>query len=160
MKRSRIVDVNNESEDLRYNTSQVIALFSFLDRLEEPSIPPGDLSIAFVSVETIKKIHADFLNDPTATDVITFPGDSALNFAGEICVCMHSAVTFSQQNNIPFGEELARYLVHGWLHLAGYDDVNPSLKAVMLAKENFLLETLKREQKVPDFEFFPDQKIQ
>ena len=46
--------------------------------------------------EELAKIHADFMNDPTATDVITFAGDTAAGLAGEICVSADTAARFIQ----------------------------------------------------------------
>lgn len=151
---TRAIDVNNLSENLCYKDNPVITLFHFLDTLNEPSIPKGDLSIAFVPIETIQQIHNDFLNDPTATDVITFPGDSALDFAGEICVCADVAISFARQNSIAFQEELTRYLIHGWLHLAGYDDYSTRLQEIMRATEDRLLKIVKTKQLLPLFQLY------
>ena len=55
-------------------------------------VPGGDLSIAILSDAKVAEIHGDFLDDPTETDVITFPGDPDMEFAGEICVSADRAL--------------------------------------------------------------------
>ena len=53
--------------------------------------PDGDLSVALFDDARIAKIHADFMNIPTATDVITFEGEGDGEFAGEICASAETA---------------------------------------------------------------------
>ncbi|HQU09211.1 MAG TPA: rRNA maturation RNase YbeY, partial [Opitutales bacterium] len=68
------------------------------------------------------------------------------DFAGEICVSADRAKIVSTERGIDFSHELSLYLIHGWLHLAGYDDLTPqdrkqmrqAEKAVMQAVEAFL----------------------
>lgn len=96
-----------------------------LRQLEASALFPiagGELSIAFVSDRIIAKVHADFMNDPTPTDVITFPADAAMDFAGEIIVSVDHALAHAKAAGDAFNQELALYILHGWLHLAGYDD--------------------------------------
>jgi len=81
------------------------------------------------------RLHADFLDDPSPTDVITFEGDPALGSAGEVCVCADVARDYVAEHGGAFSRELALYFVHGYLHLAGYDDTRPALKRAMRAAE-------------------------
>ena len=67
-------------------------------------------------------LHERFLNDSSPTDVLTFPGEEKEGFAGEICVSVERAWIESRDRGITFSREVCLYLVHGWLHLAGYDD--------------------------------------
>ena len=115
------------------DTVSVKELFERLDSLDEIrwSIPDGELSIALVDEATICEIHARFLDDPTPTDVITFPGDTDENKAGEIIVSVDQAMRVHQANNTTLIQELTLYLVHGWLHLAGEDDIDPADRMLM-----------------------------
>ncbi len=103
-------------------------------------IPPGDLSLVFLTDTALAQLHADFLADPTPTDVITFAGDPAHGTSGEICVSADAALrqtsaTASRPSTLAFSTELTLYLVHGWLHLAGYDDLQPAKKRRMRRAE-------------------------
>lgn len=114
-------------------------------------VPPGELSIAFVTDPAIARLHADYLDDPTATDVITFEGTPEAGLAGEICVSVDTAAAYAAARGLPFAEELLRYVVHGWLHLAGYDDLVPAKKRRMRAAEDRALRLLRAEGLIPDF---------
>ncbi len=99
------------------------------------AVPEGELSLVFLTDEAIAELHADFLADPTPTDVITFEGDSDFGTAGEICVSADTAAAYAGRHGADFNTELTLYVIHGWLHLAGYDDLAPAKKRRMRAAE-------------------------
>jgi probable rRNA maturation factor len=126
--------------------------------------PPGELSIVFLTDPAIAKIHADFMADPTATDVITFEGDPLAELAGEICVSADTALRFvegprprgprlarTRALHSAFATELTLYVVHGWLHLSGYDDLRPAKKRRMRAAEKRAMTLLEKAQAIPAF---------
>lgn len=117
------------------------------------SAPSGELSLVFLTDTALAQLHADFLDDPTTTDVITFEGDSTLGVAGEICVSADTAAAFSKKNRGDFSAELTLYLVHGWLHLAGYDDLQPAKKRLMRRAEARAMALLDRHDCHPQFSF-------
>jgi probable rRNA maturation factor len=75
------------------------------------------------------------MGDPNPTDVITFPANLAMGSAGEIIVSVDHARCRAKELGEPFSRELSLYLVHGWLHLAGYDDRNDTDRAAMRIAE-------------------------
>ena len=128
--------------------------------------PPGELSLVFLTDPALARIHADFMGDPTATDVITFAGDPTAGLAGEICVSADTAARFvglplvgkprPGRRQAPalqssFAAELTLYVVHGWLHLAGYDDLRPAKKRRMRAAEKRAMTVLQQAKAVPAF---------
>ncbi len=78
-----------------------------------------EVEISIVDDSTIARVHADFLNDPTATDAITFP-------YGEILVSCDTAARYAAEHGLRKEEELFRYMVHGLTHLQGYLDYEPA----------------------------------
>ncbi len=120
-----------------------------------PAVPAGSLSVSFLTDPALAKLHADFLDDPTTTDVITFEGDESIGHAGDVCVSVDTALAYSKTHDIPFAEELARYVIHGWLHLAGYDDLQPRKKRRMRAAEDRALKLLRAADLLPPFSLKP-----
>ena len=84
----------------------------------------GVLSIAFLDKEAHSKLHGQFLNDFRPTDVITFPSDPENDLVGEICISVDQAIEVSNVEQLTLDQELSLYLIHGWLHLVGFDDKN------------------------------------
>lgn len=90
------------------------------------------VEISVVDDPTIAQVHAEFLNDPTATDAITFP-------YGEILVSCDTAATYAAAHGIEKEEELFRYMVHGLTHLHGYLDYEPEDRAALFAVQEPLV---------------------
>ena len=148
----RSIQLDHHSiEALQFESQEVTDLFHFLDQYQGYAIPEGELSIALVDDKTQCDLHEQFLNDPTTTDVITFPGDPLMDFAGEICVNVELAHSVAPQNQQTFSQELTLYLVHGWLHLAGLDDHADEDIAQMRAAEATLMNALSTHHKIPKF---------
>jgi probable rRNA maturation factor len=148
----RVVTIHNGHPGLRPDRRAATALIRTLDAHAGKFLggcPPGELSLAFLTDAGLARLHADFLADPGVTDVITFAGDPAHDLAGEICVSADAAVRQTgpersrraSKNN--FSDELTLYLVHGWLHLAGYDDLEPRAKRKMRSAEARALKLLR-----------------
>lgn len=91
-----------------------------------------EVSMVLVSDRRIARIHAEFLDDPAPTDVITF-------LHGEIVISAETALREARDRKIPPGEELARYAVHGLLHLAGWTDLTPHEAARMRSRQEKIL---------------------
>lgn len=106
--------------------------------LAEPKGPDHVLSelpvveIAVVDDEAITRVHAEFLNDPTETDAITFP-------YGEILVSCDTAARYAAAHGIDPEEELFRYMVHGLIHLHGYLDYEPADRVQLFAVQEPLV---------------------
>lgn len=147
----RDVEVNNQYPRLSFSEDALQAFFDKLDTLEEFSIAPGELSIAFLDDPAIAQIHDVFLGDATATDVITFPSNPDFELAGEICVSVDHAISLSDHLKLPFAHELTLYLVHGWLHLAGLNDLTPEQRDEMRAAEKVVMDALEKARSIPDF---------
>ena len=117
--------------------------------------PAGELSVTFLTDPALARLHADYLDDPTTTDVITFEGDEPLGHAGDVCVSVDTALAYAKKHDLPFAEELLRYVIHGWLHLAGYDDLEPRKKRRMRAAEERALKLLRAAGLLPAFSLRP-----
>jgi probable rRNA maturation factor len=151
---ARDLDILNAHPRLRLDKKAVARVVATLDAHREKFLggcPDGELSLAFLTDAKLAKLHADFLDDPTTTDVITFDGQPLLGVAGEICVSADTAAAYSKANARDFSEELTLYVVHGWLHLAGYDDLQPAKKRKMRAAEARAMKLLHAASAVPVF---------
>jgi len=82
---------------------------------EAPLLTLEEVEVTFVSDATIARVHRDFMEIPGATDVITFEH-------GEIVISTETARDNANLYGRPLEEELARYIVHGLLHLNGFED--------------------------------------
>ena len=98
---------------------------SVLGELEE-------IGIVLVSDQRIAALHDEFMSDPTPTDVITF-------LHGEIVISAETARREARRRELPIAEEIARYAVHGLLHLAGWSDIEAGAAAEMRSVQEKIL---------------------
>ena len=155
---AREIALRSAYPGLQFDRRAVLRVIQILDTHAAKfrgGCPPGELSLVLLTDAALAKLHADFLDDPTTTDVITFEGDPAFGVAGEICVSVDTAKTYAKKHRRDFREELTLYLVHGWLHLAGYDDLVPAKKRLMRAAEKRAINFLRAANAVPIFSIRP-----
>ena len=109
------------------------------------------LSVVFLNKEDHSQLHGQFLNDFRPTDVITFPADPENDLVGEICVSVDQAIEFSDNEKLTFDQELSLYLIHGLLHLVGFDDKNANDRKIMKREEANALEIIEKDDLWPHF---------
>ena len=117
---TRSIEVSNYTEDIvSFSDADIELLINKLDTLlpEDLRAPEGEISVAVFTDEGLRKIHIDFLNDSSDTDVITFDGDHADGYSGEICVSAERALDWCGRFSNTASEELSLYIAHGYLHL-------------------------------------------
>lgn len=101
-----------------------------------------ELSFVFCSDEHLRKINIEYLSHDYYTDVITFPLASPPLIHGDIMISIDRVRENAQTLDQPFELELYRVMIHGVLHLCGYDDQTPAAKALMRQKEDEKLSLL------------------
>ena len=77
-------------------------------------------TIAFVSDKSIRKLNHQFRGFDKATDVLSFPADEPNNL-GDVAVSVERAAAQAKENGLSFDNEVAQLILHGLLHLTGYD---------------------------------------
>jgi probable rRNA maturation factor len=79
-------------------------------------------TIAFVSDKRIRELNRQFRGVDKATDVLSFPADDPdESDLGDIAVSVDTAATQAKENGLKLDEEIAQLILHGLLHLSGYD---------------------------------------
>ena len=85
----------------------------------------SDATIAFVSDRQMKDLNKRFRNINRSTDVLSFPaeeaGAAASTNLGDIAVSLERATTQAEENGLTLEIEIAQLILHGLLHLCGYD---------------------------------------
>ena len=133
LKLKMTVEVLNET-DFDIDITQISNLASFaINRMKVH--PQADLSVIFVDEDSIAELNQRWMDESGPTDVLSFPmdelrpGDSSEAIAdallGDIVICPQIAQTQAISANKPVGDEINLLLVHGFLHLLGFDHAEP-----------------------------------
>ena len=77
-------------------------------------------TIAFVSDKNIRQLNRQFRGIDKATDVLSFPAEDQTNL-GDIAISVETAAAQAKENGLTFEGEVAQLILHGLLHLSGYD---------------------------------------
>lgn len=152
MKSTIQLELNNQYKGLHASQDALCALVKTIENSGLFPIQSGELSLAFVDDKTLASIHADFMDDPSPTDVITFPAEPAMQSAGEILISVDRAIEQAHRQGAPLSHELSLYIVHGWLHLAGHEDNTPESILKMRTAENTCMQMLQEAGQLDAFD--------
>jgi probable rRNA maturation factor len=113
-----MVEVVNRQRRLKLDTE---AWSTFADEaLEAIGKSESSATIAFVSDKRIREINRQFRGVDKATDVLSFPAEEKHNL-GDIAVSIDTAAVQAKENGLTLDGEVAQLILHGLLHLCGYD---------------------------------------
>ena len=115
-----MIEVVNRQRRLKINTKEWATFAA--KALNEIGKYESSATIAFVSDKSIRKLNQQFRGIDKATDVLSFPADEPdeLNL-GDIAVSVDTAVAQAKESGLSFDDEIAQLILHGLLHLSGYD---------------------------------------
>lgn len=132
-------------QDLPVDHDRLSALASHALESEDVD-DSAELSVLFVSSDHMRRLNAHFAGDDYATDVLAFPmmdGDEEEEEAGpllgDVVVCPAVASRNAERIGHSLDDELAVLIVHGTLHLLGYDHQGPKDKEAMERRQNEIL---------------------
>ena len=129
------VEIHNEF-DIQLNRSSIQSLLEniLLDNKQNT----GSINIIMTDDDTLRLMKKEYFNQDLYTDVIAFNIDDN-PFEGEIYISHDRIKDNAKKFNQSFEDELKRILIHGSLHLCGYDDKTPKEKLEMTSlEENYL----------------------
>ena len=132
--------VHNLKQKLSITEQNIIELILLITKKLEFDME--SCQIIFVDDDTLRTMHQDYLNDPDFTDVMTFNlGDDTIE--GEIYISYDRVKENAKIFEVSTKSEIYRNIIHGLLHLNGYNDKSEIDKTKMKEKEEALLnETL------------------
>ena len=113
-----MVEVVNRQRRLQLDTK---AWSSFAVRaLRAIGKTKASATIAFVSNKRIRELNRQFRGIDKATDVLSFPAEEESNL-GDVAVSVETAATQARENGLTLDQEIAQLILHGLLHLSGFD---------------------------------------
>lgn len=105
--------------------------------LQAHGVPEGEVSVLITVDEAMEGLNRKFRGTDGPTDVLSFPAPATVpGQVGDIAVSIDFARRQAEARGVPIEDEVAMLVIHGALHLAGFDDGTPDQRAVMVARMN------------------------
>jgi len=118
--------------------------------MEREGLPPGEVSVLITDDEMVRRLNREYGGEDTPTDVLAFSLTEGEEFAspddvlrlGEVIISYPTARRQADDADRPVRDEIEHLLVHGVLHLLGYDHAEPAEEERMRGREHELLAAL------------------
>ena len=135
-----MIEFHNEIEFVLQNQGELQRWIKKVITSENKEM--GEINYIFCSDEYLLERNIKYLNHDTLTDIITFNYCKEKIINSDIMISIDRVKENSTNFDNSFTEELHRVMIHGILHLIGYDDKTEKEKILMREKENFYLKKL------------------
>jgi len=131
---------NNYNKEIKFDFEKIIKDIESIDDVNKDS----ELSLILVDSEEIHKMNKEYRGKDYVTDVISFEQDDEEdeNYRGDIFLCIDKVYEQAEKYEHSNEREFAFLLVHGVLHLHGYDHIEEDDEKVMYAKQDEILNKL------------------
>jgi len=144
------VFVANEQSDVSLDEHRLVSL-ARLAAAEEDVDPRAEITVLLVERPAMASLKERWLGEPGPTDVLAFPMDEQVPddepyILGDIVICPDVAQEQAQASDRQVREEVDLLLVHGFLHLCGYDHVRPQDARSMRHRERKILSEFYRKE--------------
>ncbi|KPJ57491.1 hypothetical protein AMJ49_00890 [Parcubacteria bacterium DG_74_2] len=117
-----------------------------VERVLKKEKKEGDLSVVFIKPKSIQNLNKKFLGKNRVTDILVFGQSPEFKFPeelGEVVICPKQVKKNAKRFSTEFEKELTKVLIHGILHLVGYNHKKSKEIKKMEKKENFYLGLIK-----------------
>ena len=128
------------SEDIDFDLSDPLTTKEWIQKsILNEHLSPGDLNFIFCSDEYLLKINQDYLNHDYYTDIITFDYRDGNVISGDLFISIDRVRENAKNSSLDFLSEIHRVIIHGVLHIMGYNDKTPEEESIIRSKEDFYL---------------------
>ena len=132
------IRINGEIQEVAAEIELLTNVVDWICR--QNNLQPESIDIILVDDDTLREMHKIYLDDDSVTDVMTFNLADDKSIEGEIYISVPRATAQSLEYGVTLIQELVRLIIHGCLHLSGYDDqTEDSRKEMKKIEDNFVL---------------------
>ena len=130
-------------DQIKFRIRKLKEINRFLDKvIRDEGRVPGDLLFILSDDESVLNINREFLKHDSYTDVIAFDNSVGEVVNGEIYISIDTVRKNAREYGCSIMEETVRVMIHGLLHLCGYDDIQEKDRKIMLMKQELLVEQI------------------
>tara|TARA_S200000501_G_scaffold377630_1_gene436699 strand:+ start:3386 stop:3823 length:438 start_codon:yes stop_codon:yes gene_type:complete len=137
------VKIFNKVPNLKIKDFNLCELVHLL--LKEKSYEKINLNFIFCNNKTLNAFKLKYFKDDVLTDIVTFPIRNDSELEAEIYISHEMASSNAKRFKVSLNNEISRLIIHGILHLIGFDDTSEVNKKIMFEKQEQLLSNYKKQ---------------
>jgi rRNA maturation RNase YbeY len=131
------INIFNEYKDIDFHKNHIIKLINL--SLETAKYNQVKINLIFCNNDKLNFFKKEYFDDDVLTDIVTFPIKNDNDLEAEIYISVEMAKINSEEFNVTLNNELSRLIIHGVLHLIGFNDDTKDSKKIMFLKQEEII---------------------
>ena len=137
------INIFNEHKDIDFHKNHIIQLINL--SLEATEYNQVKINLIFCDNDKLNSFKREYFDDDVLTDIVTFPIKNDNDLEAEIYISVEMAKINSLEFNVSLNNELSRLIIHGVLHLIGFNDNTEDAKKIMFSKQEEIISNFQKD---------------
>ena len=137
------INIFEECKDIDFHKDHIIQLINFA--LEDTKYSQVKINLIFCDNDNLNSFKREYFDDDVLTDIVTFPIKNDNDLEAEIYISIEMAKINADEFNVSLNNELSRLIIHGVLHLIGFNDDTEDSKKIMFSKQEEIISNFQKD---------------
>ena len=137
------INIFKEYRDIDFHKDHIIQLINL--SLESKKYNQVKINLILCDNEKLNSFKRQYFDDDVLTDIVTFPIINDNDLEAEIYISIEMAKINADEFNVSLNNELSRLIIHGVLHLIGFNDDTEDSKKIMFSKQEEIISNFKKD---------------
>ena len=137
------INIFKECKDIDFHKDHIIQLINL--SLDATKYNQVKINLIFCDNKKLNSFKRKYFDDDVLTDIVTFPIKNDNDLEAEIYISIEMAKLNADEFNVSLNNELSRLIIHGVLHLIGFDDDTEDAKKIMFSKQEEIISNFQKE---------------
>tara|TARA_B100000902_G_scaffold376537_1_gene407718 strand:+ start:543 stop:977 length:435 start_codon:yes stop_codon:yes gene_type:complete len=137
------INIFKEFEDIDFHKNHIVQLINL--SLEGTKYTQVKINLIFCDNDKLNSFKQEYFNDDVLTDIVTFPIKNDNDLEAEIYISIEMAKINADEYNVSLNNEISRLIIHGVLHLIGFNDDKEDAKKIMFSKQEEIISNFQKD---------------
>ena len=137
------INIFNECKDIDFHKDHIIQLINL--SLKATKYNQIKINLIFCDNDKLNSFKRKYFDDDVLTDIVTFPIKNDNDLEAEIYISIEMAKLNADEFNVSLNNELSRLIIHGVLHLIGFNDNTKDAKKIMFSKQEEIISNFQKD---------------
>ena len=137
------INIFNECKDIDFHKDHIIQLIDL--SLKATKYNQVKINLIFCDNDKLNSFKRKYFDDDVLTDIVTFPIKNDNDLEAEIYISIEMAKSNAYEFNVSLNNELSRLIIHGVLHLIGFNDNTKDAKKIMFSKQEEIISNFQKD---------------